>query len=144
MRYMRCKSVRNRSVVKDTLLSRPKQLFVPNRLSLLSSDSKLTRGISSLSATTTDRSGDIVSEKGYSTLKAERVLHPYLASHCKGVTQTSQEPLRSYEQQPAQVWSKSGSNKQNFTPGAEAVFRPCFDPHCSRVTKISHEALSPY
>jgi hypothetical protein len=52
----------------------------------------------------------------YFSREDERIFSPYLASQCSGVTQKRHVTLVPQVQQPVQVWLKSDSIKQQFTP----------------------------
>jgi hypothetical protein len=60
-----------------------------------------------------------VTNERHFTLEAETVFRPYVASHCRGVTETSHVALPSHTPQTVHVLSKSIFNEGHFTLEAE-------------------------
>jgi hypothetical protein len=65
-----------------------------------------------------------ISNEGYFTLEAGSVFRPYLASHCKGVTDTAYVALFTQGLQTVQVCSNLVTNDEHFTHVAARAFHP--------------------
>jgi hypothetical protein len=65
-----------------------------------------------------------VSNEGNFTLESKVVFHPYLPSHCRGVTKISHIALRAHALHFVEVRLKSVSNEGHFAFEGETVFRP--------------------
>jgi hypothetical protein len=64
------------------------------------------------------------SNEGHFTLAAEKVLRPYLPSHCSGVTEIYHMALAANSLHAGQVTLMSVSFEGHFILASETVFRP--------------------
>lgn len=83
-----------------------------------------------------------VRNKGHLTLQVENAYVP--SPRIEAVSVTWHTALPTHVTAPLQDWSKSVTNKEEFTPEHEKVFRPYYPPHWSGVTETYNPALPAY
>jgi hypothetical protein len=79
--------------------------------------------------------------KGTLLERPKKIFRPYVASHFRGLTESSRVVLPAHALQTVRASSKSVGNEEHFIRETETVFRPYLASHCSGATEISHLVL---